>query len=79
MPDVTVSLTVKTCKCGSVYAVPHWIGDYDHTCPMCAKKQIREANERTQEAYDDGMRKGHQIASLRGVITRLKRASKGRS
>lgn len=77
MPNIKVTLSEKMCNCGSVYAVPHWVPEHKHTCPMCANKRIREANECEQERSMESMRKDYTIASLRGAITRMKRASKG--
>ncbi len=79
MPTHTINLKAWSCKCGTVYAVPEWVDGCDITCPMCARRQIRDAKNR---AYEESENAGHmerQIISLRGVITRLKRANKGRS
>lgn len=79
MLDVTITLKSWYCKCGSVYAAPNWIGDYDHTCPVCAAKKIREANKRADEEAEKWMHMERKITSLRGVITRMRRSSKERS
>jgi hypothetical protein len=65
MPDVTVSLTVRTCWKGHLYATPHWTGS-GVPCPFCADDDIRSVRRELDQLRSLTSR-------LRGVITRLKK------
>ncbi len=69
--NIVVTLKTKTCSCGLVYAVPHWVER--GKCPMCAERLISEANEKCEEAWEICAEKDRAISSLRGVITKLKK------
>jgi hypothetical protein len=66
--DITVTLSVKMCQCGGFYAVPHWLGDYQYECPMCAKRESRTRHESYDEAIREQIRMSHVINGLRGAL-----------
>lgn len=71
--DITVTLTTHTCRYGHLYAVPHWVTELNHTCPMCAKEQVRSANQQYEDELQEDIKKDRTIAALRGALTKAKR------
>lgn len=69
--NVTLSLSIKTCRCGTVYAIPNWVSSYD--CPTCAERSRMAVQDDLDASYIENIRLGHVIASLKGVITKMRR------
>lgn len=69
--SITSTLTVKTCTCGLIYAVPSWLEWQE--CPGCAARRIRELKEYRQDKLEENQHKDRVIASLRGALTRANR------
>ena len=69
MPNIEVGLTTKTCSCGGVYAVPHWL-TYGYECPMCASRRMETLRREIAELEEDAQRQRRVIAALKGVAKR---------
>lgn len=65
--NVTVSLTVKTCPCGTVYAIPCWLnGGYQ--CPTCAYRIYDKLQSRFDGVYMEKCRLERVERGLRGAM-----------
>lgn len=65
----TVQMHEYRCtKCGRFFATENGLGDYVN-CPNCE-------HNRSVENYNDCKREERRVVSLRGVITKMKRARK---
>ena len=65
--NIEVGLTVKTCFCGTVYAVPRWVDKNE--CPMCAFRKYENLSSLYRE-------RGIKIDHLEHVISGLKGSKK---
>lgn len=66
--QISVTLRLSTCgTCGTVYAVPTWVGFA--RCPMCAGRRILEL-----EARNDRLLRREQ--GLRGAVSRARKAAR---
>lgn len=72
---ITCDMKILPCGRGHFYGVPYWVDSWGCTCPMCAKEQIRSANEELNSVCDEVTKKDRAIASLRGALTKAKRRS----
>ena len=68
---INVDLSVTTCSCGSVYAVPYWLTSYD--CPMCSERKIQTICNERDELQFENARLGKVIIGLRGALTKKKK------
>lgn len=68
--NIEVTLTVKTCPCGAIYALPYWIERY--RCPMCADQTYRLLQDRFDEIYKNNTRLRRVVIGLRGALKRKK-------
>lgn len=66
--DIEVTLNVKTCSCGAIYAVPHWMERY--RCPLCADRNYRSLLERFDEVNKTKTHLEHVVVGLRGALKR---------
>lgn len=64
----TVSLALKTCMCGTVYAVPHWVTS--HVCPTCGSRRRLEMQDKIDELYDEIYHLNRVIAGQKGAINK---------
>lgn len=67
--NVEITLTLHTCSCGVVYALPHWITSA-YQCPMCATQRHQRLEERFDELYKEKSHLERVVRSLRGALTR---------
>ena len=63
MLQVTVNLTIKTCGCGSLYAIPEWMNF--ERCPACSGRTIERLNTEKYQLEKS-------VSALRAVISRMK-------
>lgn len=70
--DVTVPLIIKTCDCGTVYAVPNWVPFFKIECPLCAKLQRLTIEKERDGYYEKTLYLKRVIAGLRGARRRPK-------
>lgn len=68
--NIEVGLTIKTCPCGSMYAVPHWVTAYQ--CPMCAYRKWESLEKRYEVGEDRITHLERVIIGLRGAIKQRK-------
>ena len=64
--NITVTLTIKTCSCGTLYAVPDWVVAY--RCPMCSQRKYEAQRVENENREEEIKRLGRANAALRGVI-----------
>jgi len=69
--DITVSLSVQTCLCGSLYAIPHWVTS--SRCPMCFQRKWEAQNVENKKAEEEIRRLGKVNAALRGIIRKKRK------
>lgn len=67
--SVTATLSIKTCYCGTVFAVPNWIGS-DYVCPTCAYRDRNNKNEQEDKLLDEISTLKRANRALRGYIRR---------
>ena len=65
--DITVTLSLKTCGCGSTYAVPHWLTESAYECPMCAARKYFALESRKNEYWHENEHLKRVIAGMKGV------------
>ena len=70
--QINVDMTIRTCSCGSVYGVPAWTARYK--CPMCAFREAEATGADLTVSYEEQERLKRVIASLRGALTKMRRA-----
>lgn len=72
MSDTTFSvpMSIKSCRCGTVYAIPACLADYH--CPACAVRAIKGIREERDNAQSGWFREEKKVYHLKGVITRMK-------
>lgn len=70
--NIEVGLTVKTCLCGGVYAVPLWMVN-NVSCPMCGHRERLRLLELIGEKSDRIIHLTRVNTSLRGALTVAKR------
>jgi predicted RNA-binding Zn-ribbon protein involved in translation (DUF1610 family) len=70
--NVSVTLKIVTCRCGVVYAVPHWVEKY--RCPMCADREIVRCQQEVKDLHDLNLNLHRTISALKGALTRKRRA-----
>ena len=63
---VTATLSIKTCSCGSVFAIPNWVSAY--RCPMCAQRKWERQNIENEELKAEIRRLTRANAALRGFM-----------
>jgi len=68
---INVDLSVKTCSCGSVYAVPYWLTSY--ACPMCSERKTQTIRDEKSELQLKNARLKRVIIGLRGALTKKKK------
>lgn len=71
--DITVSLSTQTCLRGHLYAVPQWVADINHQCPMCASDRLRQLVRERDHAENDVESLNRRISHLKGALTRAKK------
>lgn len=71
--NVTVSLHVKTCAHGHIYAVPYWVSDGYFLCPLCAKRIHSDLVNQSTTLHQENQRLGRSISSLRGALTKARK------
>jgi hypothetical protein len=69
--NIEVTMEVRTCLCGTCYALPHWIQSYQ--CPTCAGQKYRALQERFDELYLERNRLKRVVRGLRGAMKIAKR------
>lgn len=70
--SVAVTLEVRTCKCGGVYAVPPALANA--ACPICVHSRHAALVNDIVYRDDEIAALEGTIRSLRGTITRMKKA-----
>ena len=70
--NIEVGLVVKTCFCGGVYAVPHWMVN-NVSCPICGSRKRLELVAKNDEQYNQIRHLTRVNASLRGALTVARR------
>lgn len=70
--SVSISLDIRTCYAGHIYAVPIWVVTQNYQCPMCAAKRHEELIKELDERGEDQQRLANVIAGLRGALKRKK-------
>lgn len=70
---ITCDMKIIACGSGHFYGVPAWVDAWSYTCPMCAKGQIKTADENAQKTLDECMKKDRAIAILRRALTKAKK------
>lgn len=68
---VEATLTVYTCGCGMVYAIPSWL--LHHQCPACAERRIQEQLQENAGITEQTIALENTIRSLRGALTKAKK------
>ena len=68
--NVEVTLSTKTCNCGAVYAIPHWVNYCQ--CPMCAKRMLQDLQSRCDDNWDTIQQLRRSNSALRGALTKTK-------
>ena len=63
---IEVSLDLKTCNCGTVYAVPDWLSPYRYRCPLCSLITINEKESKNSELQKEIKHLKRVIIGLRG-------------
>lgn len=56
--DISVTMEVKTCPAGHLYAIPHWSAPYAFGCPFCTYQRLEavRAEKAKQENVIRGLR-----------------------
>jgi hypothetical protein len=68
--DINISLEVKTCCCGTIFAVPHWVQHW--RCPLCAQRRLDAMAGEIEELSERVLERDRSISALKGAITKLK-------
>ena len=68
---INVDLSVKTCSCGSVYAVPYWLTSY--ACPMCSERKTQTIRNEKEGLRFENARLDRVIIGLRGALTKKRK------
>ena len=71
--NVEIILSLYTCECGLVYAVPNWMPSYSFQCPACAKRKYLELESKYNQAIENEYHLQKVINGLRGALNRKKR------
>jgi hypothetical protein len=66
--NITIALSIKTCSCGTVYAVPNWV--QIHSCPMCMDRRIYSLTNEKGSLYKEIDHLKCVNAGLRGALKR---------
>lgn len=69
--SISVNLQLKTCSCGTVFAVPSWAVRYD--CPLCGGRERQRLRDHASELDDRIGAMTRTISALRGAATRKRR------
>ncbi len=64
---ITVNLVIKTCCCGTVYAIPDWLGNYDYKCPVCSMRAQSIIKSEKHDLQAEVGHLKHVIAGLKGA------------
>lgn len=64
---IEVLLTERTCSCGTVYALPHWVVS-NYQCPMCASRQVRKLLLVQEGLVEATTRLERVVRGLRGAL-----------
>lgn len=65
--NIEVSLRIKLCPCGTVYAIPYWI-EVGYQCPMCANRKYSALQSRFDNVYAEKSRLERVVRGLRGAL-----------
>jgi hypothetical protein len=71
--NIEITLDVKTCSKGHIYAVPHWLDVTRYRCPMCARVDNDTLDEAQRQEFEHRAKLQKRISALQGVVTRMKR------
>ena len=69
--SVSVTMAIKTCSCGTLYAVPNWVPS--SVCPMCAHRTIKALNEDLQSQNEAQAGLERSISALKGALTKRRK------